>query len=140
MQTEFFMPMRPPTATHQEKQVAIRGGKPVLYDPPAVKDARQKFAVYLGPFVPMEPYNRPVRLVVKWLFPLRGRHRDGEYKATRPDTDNLQKLLKDVMTHLRFWRDDALVASEIVEKFWAKVPGIYVRIEELGSRSHERNV
>ena len=35
------------------------------------------------------------------------------------------------MTELGFWKDDALVASEITEKFWADVPGIYVRIEDL---------
>lgn len=29
-------------------------------------------------------------------------------------------------------QDDALVASEIIEKFWAKVPGIYIAIEEVG--------
>ena len=27
--------------------------------------------------------------------------------------------------------DDALVASEICEKFWSDTPGIYVKIEEL---------
>lgn len=53
------------------------------------------------------------------------------YKSTKPDTDNLQKMLKDVMTELNFWKDDALVASEVIEKFWAEVPGIYIRIEEL---------
>lgn len=30
-----------------------------------------------------------------------------------------------------FWADDALVASEITEKFWAAVPGIYINIQEL---------
>lgn len=30
-----------------------------------------------------------------------------------------------------FWTDDALVASEMCEKFWADVPGIYIRIEKL---------
>jgi Holliday junction resolvase RusA-like endonuclease len=35
------------------------------------------------------------------------------------------------MTHLGYWEDDALVASEITEKFWADTPGIYIRIEEL---------
>ena len=66
---------------------------------------------------------------MKWCFP-KGRHRDGEYRITKPD--NLQKLLKDCMTTAGFWKDDALVASEVVEKFWAEVPGIYIRIEELG--------
>ncbi len=69
--------------------------------------------------------------MTKWCFPLTGKHRDGEYKTSRPDTDNLQKLLKDVMTDLGYWKDDAQVASEITEKFWAKIPGIYIAIEEL---------
>ncbi|MGN1109503.1 MAG: RusA family crossover junction endodeoxyribonuclease, partial [Oscillospiraceae bacterium] len=47
----------------------------------------------------------------------------------KPDTDNLQKLLKDCMTQLHFWRDDCLVASENVVKYWANKPGIYVKIE-----------
>lgn len=60
-----------------------------------------------------------------------GKHKDGEYKISKPDTDNLQKMFKDCMTKLDFWTDDQLVASEICEKFWADIPGIYVRIEEL---------
>ncbi|NTX59017.1 RusA family crossover junction endodeoxyribonuclease, partial [Myxococcus sp. CA039A] len=32
---------------------------------------------------------------------------------------------------LGYWTDDAIVASEIIEKFWADLPGIYVKIEEL---------
>ncbi|AUO18673.1 crossover junction endodeoxyribonuclease RuvA [Monoglobus pectinilyticus] len=35
------------------------------------------------------------------------------------------------MTKLGYWVDDNLVASEIVEKFWAEKPGIYIRIEDL---------
>ena len=78
----------------------------------------------------MEPYQKAVRLMVRWCLP-RGRHSDGEYRITKPDTDNLQKLLKDCMTTVGFWKDDALVASEITEKFWAEIPGIYIRVEEL---------
>lgn len=40
-------------------------------------------------------------------------------------------MLKDCMTALGFWSDDALVASEICEKFWADVPGIYIEVEML---------
>jgi Holliday junction resolvase RusA-like endonuclease len=41
-------------------------------------------------------------------------------------------MLKDEMTHMGFWHDDAQVASEIIEKFWADITGIYVEIELLG--------
>lgn len=131
MAIEFFMPMeKVPTATHQEKQVRVVNGKPVFYEPAEVKAARQKLTAYLGQHVPEQPFCCGVRLMVKWCFP-KGRHKNGTYKTTKPDTDNLQKMLKDVMTKLKFWEDDAQVASEIVEKFWSDIPGIYIRIEEL---------
>ena len=130
MRLEFFLPMVPPTATHQEKKWRVVDGKPVSYEPPEVRAAREKLTAYLAPHRPASPMEGPVRLVVKWCFP-RGRHADGEYRISRPDTDNLQKLLKDCMTALGFWRDDAQVASEIAEKFWAEVPGIYLCAEEI---------
>ncbi|MDK8193756.1 RusA family crossover junction endodeoxyribonuclease [Paenibacillus sp. UMB7766-LJ446] len=132
MVTEFFMPMKsPPTTTHQQKQVACVNGAPVFYEPPELKAARAKLMAHLGQHVPERKYTGAVRLMVKWCFPIKGKHQNGEWKATKPDTDNLQKLLKDCMTDCGYWKDDALVASEIVEKFWASLPGIYVKIEEL---------
>jgi len=68
-------------------------------------------------------------------------HKDGEYRITKPDTDNLQKMLKDVMTRLGFWQDDALVASDFCEKFWAELPGIYIKIQplnEIGASNADR--
>lgn len=130
--TEFFMPMKKvPTTTHQQKQVTVINGKPVFYEPDDLKAARSKLMAHLGQHTPKKKYMGPVRLVVKWCFPVTSKYKDGQYKHTRPDTDNLQKLLKDCMSDLDFWKDDALVASEIVEKFWADMPGIYIRIEEI---------
>lgn len=128
---EFFLPMIPPTATHQEKRVRMVKGKPAFYDPPEVADARAKLTAYLAGYRPEAPLEGAVRLVVKWCFPLCGKHHDGEYRTTRPDTDNLQKLLKDCMTAVGFWKDDAQVASEVAEKFWAEIPGIYICAEEI---------
>lgn len=130
MATEFFMAMDPPTVTHQEHKVTVIKGKPVFYDPPELKAARQKLTGYLVKHKPRERYECGIRLIVRWCFP-RGGYQDGEYRITKPDTDNLQKLLKDCMTLCGFWKDDALVASELCEKFWADIPGIYIRIEEL---------
>ena len=127
---EFFMAMNPPTVTAQEHKVTVINGKPVFYDPPDVKDAKLKLCGYLAKYKPKKRIESGCRLMTKWCFP-NGRHKDGEYRITKPDTDTLQKLLKDCMTMCGFWKDDALVASEIVEKFWAEVPGIYIRIDEL---------
>lgn len=125
------MAMIPPTVTAQEHKVTMIHGKPVFYDPSEVKVAKSKLQAHLIKYKPDTPYRVAIRLVVKWCFPIKGKHQDGEYRTSKPDTDNLQKLLKDCMTKCGYWKDDALVASEVVEKFWAKIPGIYIRIEEI---------
>ena len=104
----------------------------MFYQPDRLKAAREKLTRQLKTHRPVEPIEGAVRLLTKWCFPLNTRHKiDGEYKITRPDTDNLQKMLKDVMTEVGFWKDDAQVASEIIEKFYARIPGIYIRVEQL---------
>ena len=128
---QFFLLIKPPTITHQEKKVRIaKGGKPILYEPRELAAVRQKFMELLADHAPEEPMTGPIRLITKWCYP-KGKHKDGEYRTTKPDTDNLQKLLKDCMTACGFWRDDCLVASEIVEKFWADNAGIFIGIEVL---------
>lgn len=128
---EFFIPMKIPTVTAQMHKVTVRNGKPVFYDPPELKAAKIKLRDHLAGHVPDKPYTGVVQLCVKWLFPTDGNHPSGTYKTTKPDTDNLQKALKDIMTKLRFWNDDAQVASEIVEKFWADIQGLYIAIREI---------
>lgn len=121
----------PPTVTHQEHKISVEHGKPRVYEPQELKDARAKLEAHLAKHRPEKPMKGALRLVVKWCFPLAGTHKNGEYKTTRPDTDNLEKLLKDVMTKLGYWKDDAQVASEIAEKFYADIPGLFIRVEEL---------
>lgn len=131
MATEFFMPMEPPTCTHQEKRVHVgKDKKPVFYEPQELRNARAKLEAHLARHKPDERYGGAVELVATWCFP-RGKHKDGEYRTSRPDTDNLQKLLKDCMTRVGFWKDDAQVCREITEKFWAEIPGIYIRVTKL---------
>lgn len=126
---EFFMPMKsPPTTTHQMKQVNFKTKQ--FYEPPEVARARDQIRAALAQHVPEAKLLGPLRLTVKWCF-APGKHPDPSYKDTKPDTDNLQKLLKDEMTHCGYWQDDAQVASEIIEKFWATPTGIYIKVEEL---------
>ena len=140
---EFFLPMVPPTVTQQEHAIKVIGGKPIVYDPPELKASRAKFMALLGwqagqrqqirDGEPLLPLEGPLRLVTKWCFPIpegSGR-RDGAWKTTKPDTDNLIKLFKDCMTRTGWWMDDAQVCSEVTEKFWAVKPGIWVCVEEL---------
>ena len=129
---EFFIAIDPPTSTAQMKQVRVVKGKPVFYDPPAVKAARNMLTAHLAIHKPDKPMTGPVSLRVLWLFPKGKSHKNGEWRITKPDTANLQKLLKDCMTRCGFWKDDAQVVSETVEKRWADDPcGLYIGVNEL---------
>jgi Holliday junction resolvase RusA-like endonuclease len=134
-QMQFFLPMKPPTTTHQAKQIHayMKGGKPhaVLHQSPELRATEAKLHAALAPHRPAQPMQGAVQLVVKWCFYADGKHPDGTYKTTKPDTDNLQKALKDQMTKLGYWKDDAQVASEIIEKFWADIPGVFIQLREV---------
>ena len=127
----FFIAIHPPTATAQERKVKVINGKPIFYDPPAVKSAKELLSAYLAQHRPPQPLTGGLSLRVLWLFP-RGAHPHGAWRTTKPDTDNLQNMLKDCMTRVGFWEDDAQVAREIIEKRWSDEPcGIYIEIEPL---------
>ena len=79
--TEFFMAMEPPTITHQEHKVTIVNGRPVFYDPPELKAAKEKLIGNLYKYRIMAPYRTGVRLITKWCVPKNG-HKDGEYRIT----------------------------------------------------------
>jgi crossover junction endodeoxyribonuclease RusA len=129
---KFLIECNPPTATAQEKKVALVHGRPVFYEPAKLKTAKKELTLLLTEHKPEEPLTGPLFLSVTWLFPKGKAHRHGEWRVTRPDTDNLEKMLKDCMTHCGFWKDDAQVVREHVEKRWSEDPvGIEIEITEL---------
>lgn len=117
---EFFLPMEHvPTVTHQEHEAKVVNGRVVFFEPPRLRAARQKYMDMLARHRPQEKLTGPLELETTWCFLDAGKKRqDGEWRVTPPDTDNLQKLLKDCMTRTGFWEDDAQVAREVVEKRW----------------------
>lgn len=150
-QQEFFMPMILPRTTYQQHRVSVKkikkksgagsesnSGKdeylrPVFYDTPEIRAAREKYLAFLTPHKPEAPYNGPIRLRVIFCFQAGNTkgHHHGDFKITKPDTDNMLKLFKDCMTKAGFWHDDAQVAQEWTEKRYCDVPGVYVAVQEI---------
>lgn len=125
---QFFIPMKIPTVTHQEKQVHVVRGKPVFYEPTELKQARANLTDHLAQYRPKQPMKGPVELVVKFCFPVVAGSYDGQPKTTKPDCDNLAKLLQDVMNSLDFYEDDRFVVSLVAQKFWATIPGLFISL------------
>lgn len=131
---KIFLLMNPPTVTAQERKVTVVRGKPIFFKPENVKKAQADIIRHLRPFKPSAPLIGAIELRVAWLFPKGTKHKVGEWRITKPDTDNLEKMLKDCMTELRFWNDDAQVVKETAEKRWTdeERSGIAIEIKQLG--------
>lgn len=128
---EFFMPMVPPSVTHQTQAITVAKGKPRVYDTPELKEAREKLTAHLAKHRPAQKLTGAIKLTTVWVWPAANGHAAGDWKLTKPDTDNMVKLLKDCMTRLGFWKDDSQVANELTEKLYGLKPGILVRVEQL---------
>jgi Holliday junction resolvase RusA-like endonuclease len=133
----FKLKMIPPTATAQQKGERVVKGYIHHYKKNNVAQAEAILRDALLPYVPEEPItDRPIYFGAIWEFPYpksAKKHEPEKFrqKFTRPDTDNLNKLLKDVMTDMGFWKDDALISVEFIEKVYSDEPGILILITDM---------
>lgn len=141
--TRFILDIDPPTITAQEARIAVVKNKvtgkhiPKRYKQPELADVEEKYLAYLSQHKPDQPVDGPVELCVEWYFGTKTRKLDNRWKTTKPDTDNLNKLLKDCMTKAGFWHDDAQVAIELISKKWSMNPCIVITIYKLDGDQHD---
>jgi len=132
MRDQFYLHFETmPKGTAQQKGVSIINGKPHFYEKANVREARLELTQALKQYKPKKASTKPIILKVWFYFDVKDRHLWGNPKPTRPDTDNLQKLLKDCMTDVGFWEDDAQVVEETVGKYYSEKATIAVSWEEV---------
>lgn len=119
----------PPRTTHQNGIRYTRFGKP--YKSKQWKEVEAYLFNGMKEYVPAKPLESAVKLSVVWAYPAKRKKDIGKPKVTKPDTDNLNKGLKDVMTSAGFWVDDNQVAIEHIEKRYEKDGFIEIEIEEV---------
>lgn len=138
MLIDFVIPGEPPRATAQGKRMRIVNGKPVVFKTKAQKEAEALYYYHTLNALPKgwKPMEKPVRLFVSFCFGTDDKREVGTWKTTRPDTDNMLKALKDVMTEAGVWVDDSQVVDEHTTKSWWSRENacIHVQIEELEER------
>ena len=131
---DFVIPGEPPRVTAQQKGERVVGKRVIHYEKTAVKTVREMYAWSARAALPagFEPMTGPVRLYVAFRFGTDEKKKIGEWKTTRPDTDNMAKALKDALNGI-VYVDDSQVASEQYDKYWVtrEGAGIHVQIEEM---------
>ena len=137
----------PPTVTSQEKGETIkykwivRNGKRVSipyihhFEKPEVARAR---SFYTGRILiemkknKLKPprFEGPCRGKIIFGFKARRKKNIGKLKDTKPDCDNMNKLLQDVLADLEFFEvGDQQVGDLRVIKKWSEAPFISIEIE-----------
>jgi len=107
----------PPTRTAQQKGLKVVNGHPMFFEKKVVRDAKTELMWKLKPYVPSKPMEGPLSITISWAFELKSCKKP-QWKITRPDLDNLEKGLLDVLGKMGFFKDDAQIVEKYTNK-WA---------------------
>lgn len=126
----------PVTATSQQKGIRVLrkmfGGTKVLHYKKKTVEAAEKMLYYLfAKYRPQRPFSGPIEVCLNIAFPKRACDLKAKHvvpHTTRPDLDNLSKMILDVLTKLGFWHDDSKVTSLYAHKCYSASPGYAVTV------------
>lgn len=134
-----FLPMKPPSVTHNALLAYIVGGGKGMHaairKSDELKTAEDLICVWLKSVTKVsenfQPLTGPLRCVVKWCFPASEKHPDGTPMTEKPDMSNMLKTFEDCLTRCGIIEDDRFICSESLDKGYADIMGIYFSVEEL---------
>ncbi len=134
---KFFIPITPPKTTSQTKRLVMIGGKPRFFHKKEHQQAEGDLMVLMSAYAPSEPLTGPLALRIDFVFPWRKSETKKRVALgscpndSRPDLDNQEKLVCDVMTKLRFYNDDGQIADKHTTKAWGDEVGISVHLSTI---------
>lgn len=129
--------MTPPSVTHQGGGKRMNRRTGAFFGNPAYEAAKQETILKLKRYLRREAFTGPVAITVLWVRPWRtseaAKRRKGGLLpcTTKPDLDNMNKMLMDCLTELEFLQDDAQVSQLLLSKAWGDTPGIWIHVREI---------
>lgn len=128
---EFFYECTPPTATAQQRRHNRSGAS---YLPPAAKRARATWKAILERYRPADvPLGGPIAVELVFTWPWRDADKSRTVTLkhdSKPDLDNIAKLVLDVAGECGYWLDDSQIWHLDLYKYRNDMPGLYFRAEE----------
>jgi len=109
---------------------ARRGKFVATYTPKKTQQSEDDFKTQSIPHRPATPFKKAIRLTVNFSYIKPKSRKKNAYWTTKPDTDNLVKLVKDSMNGI-FWIDDSQVVELIATKHYGEENYTEVILETL---------
>lgn len=124
-----------PNGQYQQKRASFRGGKPRFYEAGNLKQARADYMAFFKAQAEKciwdLPLEGPVWIDMQFNYLSRSKKQTGE-KTTRPDCDNLAKLVLDCLQRSGWIKDDAQVTHLCITKKYSPASRyLKLRIEPL---------
>lgn len=138
-----FLPMKPPSVTHNALVAYIVGGGKGMHaairKSDELKTAEDLICVWLKSVTKVsenfQPLTGPLRCVVKWCFPASEKHPDGTPMTEKPDMSNMLKTFEDCLTRCGIIEDDRFIVDEHIAKGYRDPQGIWFCVEELQEKA-----
>ena len=105
-----------PSATPQQRKLGGRGTHPT----DGLRVARATWQALLERHRPEKPMKKEAKLYVVLNYHTCDSRKAGGPKTTRPDGDNLLKIIKDAATKAGWWVDDNIVYIDYICRRWTK--------------------
>lgn len=134
--------MEPPTSTHQANLRVLKTKAGRLFVGKMrnnkVTNWGNEFARLIKGYqaIPETPIDGAARVYIrlyytppKYLLPKINKCKI-LVKTTKPDVDNVVKVILDELTKMKFWVDDNVVWAITVEKYWSTRPRVELYIDQ----------
>ena len=148
MRVEFTIPVTP--KPKGRPRFSMRGGFARAYTPAATEHAEHDVAVLAAQHAPPMPHTGPVVIDLEFVLPVPSSWSKRKQAAalaghvrpiSKPDRDNLEKLVLDALTRSgRWWRDDSQIVDGRSRKIYGATPCTRVVVELVGAVQAEREV
>lgn len=126
------------STTAQQKGEGIRGNRIIHYEKAKVTKLREEYEIAIRKAMRLQNMTAPrlkgpVEMEVFYYYGTNDKKKLKQfYKDTKPDSDNVNKLLQDVLADFHFFdKGDGQVARLIFTKCWDHKPHIYIKLKEL---------
>ena len=147
----FFVAGDPKAQPRQRHRVIQKSGRAFAanYTPgdAPVRTWKDLVALEAEKHLPVSPLTGPLRVSINFLFQRpKSHYRTGRYSqdlkdsapmfhVSKPDRDNAEKAILDILTQIGFWRDDSQIVAGEVCKYYSPRgrSGALVTIEELST-------
>lgn len=135
-----FLPMKPPSVTHNALLAYIVGGGKGMHaairKSDRLKDAEDEICTWLMRTVCVQRdfvklAKGPLRLSVRWCFGTSVLHPHGTPMTEKPDMSNMLKTFEDCLTRCGIIEDDRFIVDEHIAKGYRDPQGIWFCVEEL---------